>query len=111
MQDLGLRLGTIKQRIERIEKDELSKKVTLETMHKAAEAMNCQFVYFIVPNTSLEQTVSDQVQKVADEMGKMIEKTMQLENQGSSEKGRKQMVEMVRLKLLSGNYKKLWRKK
>jgi predicted DNA-binding mobile mystery protein A len=47
MKDLAERLGTIKQRIERIEKDEVASKVTLETMKKTAEAMNCDFVYFI----------------------------------------------------------------
>ncbi len=111
MQDLGSRLGVIKQRVERIEKDELSKKVTLETMHKAAEAMDCRFVYFLVPNSSLDQAVKDQAQKVAEEMSKMVEKTMRLEDQGASEKGRKQGIEMIKNKLLSENYKKLWRKK
>ena len=48
MQDLALRLGTIKQRIQRMEKDELPGKVTMDSMQKAAEAMNCEFVYFIV---------------------------------------------------------------
>ena len=111
MQDLGSRLGVIKQRIERIEKDELSKKVTLETMHKAAEAMDCQFVYFLVPNSNLDQAIQDQARQVAEDMSRMVEKTMRLEDQGSTEKARKQRVELIKNKLLSENYKKLWRKK
>ncbi len=38
MQDLGERLGVIKQRVERIEKDEVSGKVTLQTMQETARS-------------------------------------------------------------------------
>lgn len=110
MADLGMRLGTIKQRIERIEKDELSKKVTLATMQKTAEAMSCKFVYFIVPNTSLDGIIKEQIQGMADEVLKVINKTMQLEDQKVAEAGRKQGAEILKNKLLSEN-KKIWRKK
>ena len=44
MADLASRLGVIKQRIEGLEKNEVAGTVTLESLRKAAEAMDCEFV-------------------------------------------------------------------
>ncbi len=53
--DLASRLGVIKQRVTRIEKDEVQEKLTLETMNRVAEALGCEFIYAIVPKDSLEE--------------------------------------------------------
>lgn len=111
MQDLAIRLGTIKQRIERIEKDELSGRVTMDSMQKVAEALNCSFIYFLVPKQSLDETVNAQAQKVAEHITKSVEKTMRLELQGSSEKERKQAIESIKNRILTEDRRKLWRKK
>lgn len=110
MEDLASRMGTIKQRIARIQKDELSGKVTLETLQKAAHAMECDFVYFFVPKTSLEETLEEQFEKMASSYLKNVEKTMLLEKQGIDKKQREMILKEIRNKIAHGFIPNLWRK-
>ena len=50
---LANRLNVSQPRISKLEQDEVSGVVSLKTMRQAAEAMDCVFVYAIVPRTSL----------------------------------------------------------
>ncbi len=111
MKDLAERLGTIKQRIERIEKDEVAAKVTLETMRKTAEAMNCDFIYFVVPKNSLEETLKDQALKTAQKILKQVGKTMALEAQSTSNLSQKKMIENLAQEMLSKDDRKIWKVK
>ena len=111
MKDLADRLGTIKQRIERIEKDEVASKVSLETMKKTAEAMNCDFIYFVVPKNSLEETLKDQGLKAAQKILKQVGKTMALEAQSTSSHSQKQLVENLAQEMLLKEDRKIWKEK
>ncbi len=111
MKDLAERLGTIKQRIERIEKDEVAAKVTLETMRKTAAAMNCDFIYFVVPKNSLEETLKDQALRTAQKILKQVGKTMALEAQGTSNLSQKKMIENLAQEMLSKVDRKIWKQK
>jgi len=57
---LAKRLGVTKGRISQAESGELSGSVTLRTMQSMAEAMNCHFVYAIVPEKDIESVIKDQ---------------------------------------------------
>jgi predicted DNA-binding mobile mystery protein A len=111
MKDLAERLGTIKQRIERIEKDEVASKVTLETMKKTADAMNCDFVYFILPKNSLEEILKDQSLKAAEKILKQVGKTMALEAQSTSNISEKKMIESLAQEMLLKQDRKIWKEK
>lgn len=111
MKDLADRLGTIKQRIERIEKDEVASKVTLETMKKTAEAMNCDFIYFVVPKNSLEETLKDQGLKAAQKILKQVGKTMALEAQSTSTLSQKKLIENLAQEMLLNEDRKIWKEK
>ncbi len=111
MKDLADRLGTIKQRIERIEKDEVASKVSLETMKKTAEAMNCDFIYFVVPKNSLEETLKDQGLKAAQKILKQVGKTMALEAQTTSTLSQKKLVENLAQEMLLNEDRKIWKEK
>ena len=111
MQDLAIRLGTIKQRIEKIEKDEVAAKTTLETMKKVAEALDCDFVYFLVPKTSLEQTLKTQAYRSAQKIIKQVETTMELEKQETSSRSQKQLIERLAYEMLLKEDRKIWREK
>lgn len=111
MKDLAERLGTIKQRIERIEKDEIASKVTLETMKKTAEAMNCDFVYFILPKNSLEEILKGQSLKAAEKILKQVGKTMTLEAQSTSNLSQKKMIENLAQDMLLKEDRKIWKEK
>ncbi|KHD87662.1 MAG: hypothetical protein OM95_12995 [Bdellovibrio sp. ArHS] len=70
-----------------LEQREVAKTVTLETLQRAARAMNCELVYALVPKESLEKTVDDQAQKAAQQLLRRTTHTMDLEMQsvGASE--------------------------
>ena len=91
------RLGGHRSRTSQIEQDELAGAVTIRTMRRAAEALDCVFVYGLVPRTSLEQTVRDRAEQVAAKRLAQVNQTMLLEAQAldPAESNRAQ-VEMVR---------------
>ena len=82
---LARRLDVSQPRIPKLEQDELSGVVSLKTMRQAAEAMDCVFVYAIVPRTSLEEIVRAQARKVADDRSKSVLHSMLLEAQNLSD--------------------------
>lgn len=112
MQDLADRLGVIKQRVDRIEKDELTGSVTLKTMQETAEALSCDFVYFLVPKgPGLQATLESQARKAAQEIVKNTEHTMELEDQGTSKKAQQRLIESLMQDLLMKEDRKIWRTK
>ena len=90
---LGIRIGVSQPRVVQMEKDELSGALTLKTMRQVAEAMDCMFVYALVPRTSLEATMRDQAQKVAKKRLSRTSHTMLLEDQQVSNDEQKKMLE------------------
>ena len=80
---LAARLGVTQPRITKMESNEDNLK--LSTMKKAAEAMNCEFVYYFKPKTTFQNLVDDQAQKKAAEVLKTVNVNMALENQEIAE--------------------------
>ncbi|WP_373999479.1 mobile mystery protein A [Bdellovibrio bacteriovorus] len=112
MQDLGERLGVIKQRIERIEKDEVAGKVTLQTLNDAAGALDCELVYFFVPKgQGLQKNLEAQALKAAREIVKSTEHTMSLEAQDTSKQAQQHLLESVAQELLLKEDRRIWRTK
>ena len=75
---LAARLGVTQPRITKMESNEDNLK--LSTMKKAAEAMNCEFVYYFKPRTTFQNLVDEQAQKKAAEVLKTVNVNMALEN-------------------------------
>ncbi|AMV71525.1 antitoxin, XRE family [Desulfuromonas sp. DDH964] len=90
---LGERLEVSQPRIVQLERDELSGALTLKSMRQAAAAMDCQFVYAVVPRTSLEETVRQQARKVAARRLARTSHTMLLEDQLVSDDELQKMLE------------------
>lgn len=78
---LAERLQVSRPRIPRLEQDELTGSVTLKSMRQAAEAMDCVFIYALVPRTSLNEMIRTQAKKVAATRLKRTSHTMLLEDQ------------------------------
>jgi predicted DNA-binding mobile mystery protein A len=62
---LAERLQTNKQRVSRIEQDEILDKLTLATLRGVADSLDCTLVYGLVPKHSLEQTIQDRATLLA----------------------------------------------
>jgi len=67
-EQLARRIGVKKQRIVALEKGEVGGTVTFNSMKKAAEAMDCVFVYALVPRDSLQAVVERQARKYAEKI-------------------------------------------
>jgi len=93
---LSERLGVSQQSVARIEKDETSGSVTIKTMSKIADNLDCVFVYGFVPHTSLADTINRQAKRLAIGRLSKASQTMSLENQAlSREENQKIISEMI----------------
>lgn len=93
---LACRMDVTQQSVTRIEKDEPTGSVTIKTMRKTAEALDCQFVYGFVPKVSLEETVRARAKKVAVKRLTEANQTMSLEAQSlSKEENQNVLTEMI----------------
>jgi predicted DNA-binding mobile mystery protein A len=79
---LGRRAGMNPSAVRRLEERERSGRITLATLARVAEAMDCRLVYAIVPNESLRSVVERQARRVAGERLARVGHTMDLEAQG-----------------------------
>lgn len=57
--DLARRLGVSPARVSMLERDEARGGVTLNMMQKAAQALDCEFVYVLIPKTALSEPVAE----------------------------------------------------
>lgn len=105
---LAKRLNVNQQRIARIEQDEKLGKVTIETLEKAAAALNCKFVYGFVPKDSLEQTVKRQAGIVAEKRMARSNQLMRLEKQELSEKEKEKALKELIEDIIDEMPKSLW---
>ena len=93
---LAGRLGVAQQAVARIEKDELAGAVTIKTMRRVAESLDCVFVCGFVPRSSLETTLRNQAERVAVKRLGQASQTMALEDQAlTKEEDQKVLFELV----------------
>lgn len=105
---LADRLNVYKARTSRMEKDELAGAVSLKTMQRVAEALDCSFVYGFVPRTSLANAVRDQAKRVASKRMERASHTMALEDQAlSQEEDEKALSNMIE-ELVESRPSTLW---
>jgi predicted DNA-binding mobile mystery protein A len=105
---LAARLKVSQPRVFAVEKDEIRGALTLETMSRTAQALDCTFVYALVPNTSLENMVSERARKNIAERLARVDHTMKLEAQGLSYAEISAEHERIVNELLKGNLRGLW---
>lgn len=75
------RLKITPQSVADIEKSEATGSIQLKTLSRAAEALDCTFVYALVPKKSLEDAVQTRARRIAMKDLQRVAHTMKLENQ------------------------------
>ena len=63
--ELAARIGVSQQRVSQIEHSEQLDTITLETLRRVANALDCDLVYVLEPRTSLDEAVREQAHKKA----------------------------------------------
>lgn len=111
-QQLALRMGLMRSRIVQLEEAEKHDAITLKTLKRAAEAMDCELVYAIVPKISPHgKTLEDIVKNKATMIAKMIvgnvAHSMSLEDQSIEKNQQKRQEEELLKELLENSFKKI----
>lgn len=105
---LAKRLGVSQPRIVALEKGEVDETVTLASLRRAAEAMDCQLVYAMVPKHPLVDMLRQRAEVKADEQIARVSHTMSLENQSLTADDQRRQREILIDQLLHGNLSRLW---
>lgn len=84
---LGKRLGISQQAVAKLEQNERSGAITLASLARVAQSLDCDLAAVLTPKTSLEETVRRQATVKANGERKRVQHTMRLEaqEQGLSE--------------------------
>jgi predicted DNA-binding mobile mystery protein A len=78
---LARRMGVSQPRIAELEKAEAGGNVTIQSLERAAEALDCRLVYVLVPNRALEDQLTERAERLAEQQVVSVEQTMRLEQQ------------------------------
>jgi predicted DNA-binding mobile mystery protein A len=79
--ELANRMGLTARRIRAIEAEETTGSMKLSTLQRAAEALDCTFVYAFVPNRPLDELVRTQARRKAARLVRDVSHQMRLEQQ------------------------------
>ena len=79
--DLGRRMNVTGPAVSALERSERDGTARLDTLRRAAAAMNCTLVYAFVPNEGLEQTRRAAAEQLARRQLAQVANTMALEDQ------------------------------
>lgn len=107
-QQLGRRLGVSQPRVVKIEQAEVSGGLTLETLERAARALDCRLVYVLVPKKPLAELARERAERLARKQIESTRHSMALEHQSvdASEEGAQ--IEALARELLASSSSELW---
>lgn len=105
---LGGRVGVSQSRIARIERDEVEDAVTLATLRRVAEGMDCKLVYALVPNEPLDEVLRARARAQAEAQLKRTYHSMRLENQALDKRDLDEECERLAAEILAGDPRRLW---
>ncbi|MBC7463694.1 MAG: mobile mystery protein A [Actinobacteria bacterium] len=81
--DLGNRMGIARQSVLTLEESESQGRAGMDSLNRAAEALDCTFIYGFIPNSSLESILRNQVVKIVDQSMGTVSHSMKLEDQAT----------------------------
>jgi predicted DNA-binding mobile mystery protein A len=105
---LARRTGISQQRLSKIEQQEIIGEVKLSTIKKIAEGLNCVFVYALIPETSINELIRKQAQKIVEKRFERVTASMVLEDQEVYGHEKKNSYELAIEKLIDKMDKTFW---
>ena len=96
------------QSVEDMQEYEMSGTIKLQTLRKLAGALDCHFVYALVPREPLQEIRRERASLVARRSLKRVSHSMKLEDQGIRKKVEDSELNRRIERLLAGNPKALW---
>ncbi len=105
---LARRLGISQAGVRKLESSEASDAITLASLRKLAEALDCELRYALVPRKPLAQALHDRAEELARARMGPISHSMALEDQAVDESVSKLQLELAIDQLLKGSRRALW---
>lgn len=105
---LAKKLGVTKARVFKAEQDEPHGSVTLKSMQAMAEAMDCNFVYAIVPKHNVEDVIKQRALDKAREQVNAASTHMTLEGQTLSKEQLEYEIERVAAQIMDKMPSDFW---
>lgn len=79
--ELAARIGVSQQTIPDLERSEQRDTIRLETLRRAADALDCELIYVLQPRTTLDDSVQQQAKRKAAKHLERVTHHSRLENQ------------------------------
>lgn len=109
LEQLGHKLGITKQSVQSLEKREKEGNITINSLKEAAQAMDMQFVYALLPKDgSLEKLIERKAEILAKEIVIRTTQTMALEDQENAKKRIIEAIEERKRDIIENNPKMIW---
>ena len=105
---LAERLGVGQSTALALEKSEADDRITLHSLRRAAEALDCELHYVLVPRRPLTETVEQRAKEAASQTVGSVLHTMRLEDQSLSDDHTRRMAAKEAENALTGRWSKLW---
>ena len=113
---LGMTSGVLAQRvgdvsdsaIRKLELAEAEDAITLASLRRVAEALDCELQYALIPRLPLKQMLSEQASIVAGKQMERVSQTMALEDQKVRDSVTMAQKKLLMESLLAGSKRRLW---
>ena len=105
---LGSRMHLAQQSVDQLEKNERAGAITLASLRRAAEALDAELFYAIIPRKPLRETIAERAKDVARKRVAPVAHSMQLEAQGLADNELQERITELALEL-ERNPRELWR--
>lgn len=105
---LASRLRVSSGTLTNLERAERQGTISLRSLREAAEALDCELVYALVPRTTLDEVLRQRALRVVDALMRKTTHTMSLEDQGVSERETKRQREALAAQLVLSLDRRLW---
>lgn len=107
---LAERLGVVQSRAVAIEQAEIKGAITLSSLEKAAQAMDCRLIYALVPKKPLDELVTERATHLAKKRLESTRHSMALEAQSVDPLDEDEQLKDMVQRLLEKAGSELWKK-
>ncbi len=98
---LGKRVGITQPAVSQLEASEEAESISLASLRKLAQGLQCELVYALVPETSLDEIMREQAHRRAKSIVQSVSSSMELEDQGISAEDQNRQIETLAENLLT----------
>lgn len=106
---LSKRLGITPAGLSKLERSEANGTITLNSLRRAAEALDCELKYSLVPQSSLKEMKEQQAIKKAKDQLRSVNHSMKLEDQEVDQSSQQVLLDELVKNILESNSKDLWK--